>query len=322
MTHTCSPSPARRNGIAVGKVLLASLGLVLLALTERPAHGQVLLTETTWGGTGADVATAVATAADGSTYLVGSTDSFAFDQFGQPATRMFIVKLLNGAVVWQRIWNGPTIVGVTDTSVAVAADGSVYVAGITADGGGDAVLLKFDPNGNLLWERAWGGTESDSAGAVATHSDGSVYVAGRATSFGPSSAGVFVLKFDPMGNLVWQRLWDDAAGFEAMAVTPDGSVYAASSRLRPNSNFSQFDVMVLKLTPAGDSGLGTDVRGRRGRGCARRNGRRRGWVHIHGWRHPGGEGRHRRHRRAGPEDRVRWQLVVRQGMLHQGRRHR
>jgi hypothetical protein len=233
-------------------MLFASLGLVLLALTERPAHGQVLLTETTWGGTGAEVATAVATAADGSAYLVGSTDSFASDQFGQPATRMFIVKLSNGAVVWQRIWNGPTIVGVTDTSVAVAADGSVYVAGITADGGGDAVLLKFDPDGNLLWERAWGGTESDSAGAVATHSDGSVYVAGRATSFGPSSAGVFVLKFDPMGHLVWQRLWDDAAGFEAMAVTPDGSVYAASSRLRPNSNFSQFDVMVLKLTPAGD----------------------------------------------------------------------
>jgi len=181
MTHTRNPSPARRNGIAVGKMLFASLGLVLLVLAQRPAQGQVLLTETTWGGTGSDVATGVATAGDGSTYLVGSTDSFALDEFGQPATRMFIVKLLNGAVVWQRIWNGPTIVGVTHTSVAVAADGSVYVAGITADGGGDAVLLKFDSNGNLLWERTWGGTESDSAGALATHSDGSIYVprAGR-----------------------------------------------------------------------------------------------------------------------------------------------
>ena len=252
MKHTCSPSSARRNGIAVGVVLLASLGLLVFAFTARPAHAQVLLTETTWGGPGADVATAVATAGDGSAYLVGSTDSFAVDPFGQPAARMFILKLSNGAVVWQRIWNGPTIVGVTDTSVALAADGSVYVAGITADGGGDAALLKFDANGNLLWERAWGGTASDSAGAVATHSDGSVYVAGRTTSFGPSSAGVFVLKFDPLGNVVWQRLWDNAAGFEAITVTPDGSVYAASSRLRPNSNFDQFDVMVLKLTTAGD----------------------------------------------------------------------
>ena len=251
MTQTRSTPSAPRNRITVGKALSASLGLFLLALAVGPAHGQTLLRETTWGGTGSDVATGVATAADGSAYLVGSTDSFAVDQFGQPATRIFIVKLSNGAVVWQRIWNGPTIVGVTDASVAVAADGSVYVAGITADGGGDAVLLKFDPNGTLLWERAWGGTESDSAGAVATHSDGSVYVAGRTTSFGPSSAGVFVLKFDSLGNLVWQRLWDDAAGFEAMAVTADGSIYAASSKLRPNSNFSQFDVMVLKLAPAG-----------------------------------------------------------------------
>jgi uncharacterized delta-60 repeat protein len=251
MTHVCSPSPARPKEVAVGKALVASLGLVLLTLAAAPAHGQNVLAQTTWGGIGAEVATAVATASDGSEYLVGSTDSFAVDQFGQPATRMFIIKLSNGAVVWQRIWNGPTIVGVTDASVAVAADGSVYVAGITADGGGDAVLLKFDPNGNLLWERAWGGTASESAGAVATHSDGSVYIAGRATSFGPSSAGVFVLKFDSLGTLAWQRLWDDAAGFEAMAVTPDGSVYAASSRLRPNSNFSQFDMMVLKLTPQG-----------------------------------------------------------------------
>ena len=229
----------------------ASLGLLLLSLVASAARGQVLLTETTWGGTGADVATGVATAADGSAYLVGSTDSFAFDQFGQPATRIFIVKIFNGGVVWQRIWNGPTIVGVTDSSVAVAADGSVYVAGITADGGGDAVLLKFAPNGDLLWERAWGGAAFDSAGAVATHSDGSVYVAGRATSFGASSAGVFVLRFDAAGNLTWQRYWDDAAGFEAMAVTSDGSIYAASSKLRPDSNFSQFDVMVLKLNPAG-----------------------------------------------------------------------
>ena len=125
----------RGNTTAVGKALSASLALFLLTLAANMAHGQVLLTQTTWGGTGADVATGVGSAADGSAYLVGSTDSFAVDQFGQPATRIFIVKLHNGAVVWQRIWNGPTIVGVTDSPVAVAADGSVYVAGITADGG-------------------------------------------------------------------------------------------------------------------------------------------------------------------------------------------
>ena len=252
MTHASSPAWGGLNRIALGKALWASLGWACVTLAQGPAYGQNLVTEATWGGAGADVATAVATGADGSTYLVGSTDSFAVDVFGQPATRLFIVKHVNGELAWQRIWNGPTIVGVTETSAAVAADGSVYVAGVTADGGGDAVLLKFDPDGNLLWTRAWGGAEFDSAGAVAVHSDGSVYIAGRTTSFGPSSAGLFVVKFDALGNLAWQRLWDGAGGFEAMAVSPDGSVYAASSKLRPDSDFSQFDVMVLKLTPAGD----------------------------------------------------------------------
>jgi hypothetical protein len=42
---------------------------------------------------------------------------------------------------------------------------------------------------------------------VATASDGSAYIAGTATSFGPSSAGLFVVKFDSAGNLVWERMF-------------------------------------------------------------------------------------------------------------------
>jgi hypothetical protein len=51
-------------------------------------------------------------------------------------------------------------------------DGSVYVTGVTADNQNDAVLLKFDASGTLVWERAWGGAASDEGLAVATASDG------------------------------------------------------------------------------------------------------------------------------------------------------
>jgi hypothetical protein len=259
MKHTCRTVPALRSGFAVTQVVAASLALFLLALASATAHGQAalaasppsLLTETTWGGAGADFATGVARAADGSAYLVGSTDSFAVDQFGQSAARGYIVKISNGAIAWQRIWNGETIVGGADWSVAVASDGSVYVAGTTADNGVDAALLKFDANGTLLWERSWGGVETDSAGGVAVSADGSVYIAGRTTSFPTGSAGTFVVKFDPSGNVVWQRVWDGTAGAEALTVAPDGSVYAAGSIVRPGSGFAEFDILTLKITPAG-----------------------------------------------------------------------
>jgi len=101
-----------------------------------------------------------------------------------------------GSLVWQRIWNGTTVRGLGRTGVALGAGDSVYVTGVSTNNGNDAVLLRFDVNGNLLWERIWGGPASDQSLAVAATPDGSAYIAGTATSFGPSSSGVFVVKFD------------------------------------------------------------------------------------------------------------------------------
>ena len=224
--------------------------ILSVAVAMCSVQGQTLLTETTWGGAGSDVAEGVASAADGSSYVAGITDSFTTDQFGNPSPRIFVVKFApDGSLAWQRIWNGTTIRGLGRPDVAVSADASVYVTGITADNGNDAVLLKFDANGTLLWERAWGGAESDESLAVATASDGSVYIAGTATSFGPSSSGLFVVKFDSAGNLVWQKISDGAAG-NAVAVGPDGTVYAAGTTPRPDQ-IGDFDIVVLKITAAG-----------------------------------------------------------------------
>jgi hypothetical protein len=228
------------------RVTTTSIGLLLLFLAAGTAQGQTLLIEKTWGGGGSDVAEAVATSADGGFYVVGITDSFAVDQFGNPSARIFVVKFAaDGSLAWQRAWNGTTIRGLGRPDVAVSSDGSAYVTGVTADNGNDAVLLKFDTSGTLLWERTWGGTSSDESLAVATASDGSAYIAGTATSFGPSSAGLFVVKFDSAGNLVWERMFDDAAG-NAVAVGPDG-VYAAGTTPRADQ-IGNFDILVLKIT--------------------------------------------------------------------------
>jgi hypothetical protein len=229
-------------------VLSAGVGLVLLVLAPGTLVGQTLIRETTWGGAGAEFPGDVATAADGSAYAVGTTDSFATDQFGSPSPRIFLVKFApDGTVAWQRIWNGPS----GGAGVAVDATGSVFVTGSTNANGGDAVLLKFSADGTLLWERTWGGSQADSGSAVATATDGSAYIVGRSTSFGPSSAGLFVVKFDGAGNLIWQKFSDNASSGAAVAVGADGSVYAAGTTLRGGDLATQ-DILVVKLTAAGD----------------------------------------------------------------------
>jgi hypothetical protein len=232
-------------------LLLACVALMWVAFATATAQAQTLLSETTWGGNGSDVSEGVAVASDGASYVVGITDSFTTDQFGNPSPRIFLVKFAaDGSLVWQRIWNGTTVRGLGRTGVALGAGDSVYVTGVSTNNGNDAVLLKFDVNGTLLWERTWGGPDSDTSLAVAAAPDGSAYIAGTATSFGPSSLSLFVVKFDSLGNLVWQRISDGGEG-NAVAVGPDGSVYAAGTTPRPGM-IGNFDLLVLKITSDGN----------------------------------------------------------------------
>ena len=231
------------------KGIISSALLGLLVVGAGPARGQTLQSQTTWGAAGAEFSGGVAVAQDGSSYLTGTSDSFAVDQFGTPSPRIFLLRFApDGSLDWQRIWNGISVHN--KSSVTIGSDGSVYVTGQSASNDGDAVLLKFSAAGALIWEREWGGSAQEHGSAVATDAgNGSVYIAGRTTSFGPSSAGLFVVKFDANGTLLWQKIWDNSSG-DAVAVAPDGSVYAAATAPRPGA-IAEFDVHALKLTPGG-----------------------------------------------------------------------
>src|SRR5206468_10912292 len=114
-----------------------------------------VVSETTWGGPVAEVTNGVAVAGDGGTYLTGFTTSF--DPFGQE--NVFLVKFAtDGSLSWQRTFDGPDqFENDRANDVAVAPDGSVYVTGSTLGARGDVLLLKFSPEGSLVWQRRWDG---------------------------------------------------------------------------------------------------------------------------------------------------------------------
>jgi hypothetical protein len=104
----------------------------------------------------------------------------------------------------------------------VAGAGTPTEATLVRDPAGEnysynAYIVKYDPDGNLLWARREGGPGKTVASGLVAMADGSFFLAGgfRGTSiFGAGQAGettltpmgtesVFLARFDHEGNLVW-----------------------------------------------------------------------------------------------------------------------
>ena len=110
--------------------------------------------------------------------------------------------------------------------MAVASDGSVYVAGAVQESTRkvvvDALLVKFDQDGNLVWDRTWGGRSGDVSGSVGVAPNGTVLWAGDTNSFGAGSDDGFLLHVSPDGKALDGNTWggagiDHFAGVDAAA---------------------------------------------------------------------------------------------------------
>jgi hypothetical protein len=105
------------------------------------------------------------------------------------------------------------------SGISVDLVGDVYVTGYTygysTSGLPNAILLKYDQLGNLLMQNTWGGNKGDYAYAVGIDTVGNVYVTGYTFSFGNQNpegrVNIFILKYNQMGDLVFQKLYGGGA---------------------------------------------------------------------------------------------------------------
>jgi len=144
-------------------------------------------------------------------------------------TEAFIVKYdSNGNVLWAKSANAANLRCVSSSfSVATDNKGNSYITGNFIDSinfgafkivtkGGDAFLVKYAPNGNVLWARSSkeiSGGVGIEAFSVATDKSCNIYISGRFSdtiSFGSQTTiskvyDVFLVKFDSNGNTLWLK---------------------------------------------------------------------------------------------------------------------
>jgi hypothetical protein len=145
-----------------------------------------------------------------------------------------------GDLVWERTFSAGEVVDPRG-GMDVAPDGSVVMAGaIQAEQGGlvgiNALVVKLDGDGSLLFAREWGGSKAGAAaGGVTVGSDGSIYVAGGVSGIGAGNQDAFVVRMEADGKAGDAVTWGRPE-FESGAdvgVSADGAIVLAASITTP-----------------------------------------------------------------------------------------
>ena len=209
-----------------------------------------VLWQKTYRTTGRDWGGSIALSSDGGYVLAGGTDPLPF---GGDDVEGHVVKLdASGNVQWQKTYGGALSDQLRD--VQQTSDGGFVVAGWTRSFGAgreDAWVLKLDADGEIQWQKTFGGGNGDQATAVWQTADGGFIVAAGTSSFGTGHYDVWLLRLDAEGALVWQQTYGGTQADVALDVqqTSDGGfvVMAATGSFGATG----LDPWILKLTAGG-----------------------------------------------------------------------
>jgi hypothetical protein len=181
-------------------------------------------------------------------------------------------------VQWQKTYGGTN----TDnlTYVAPTGDGGYVFCGSsfsgvsgnktsTNSGDYDCWVFKVDANGDKLWDRCYGGTNTDSCSSIVqSTNDGSLFVIGisfskasgtkASTNYGGSDG--WVLKLDANGNKIWDRSFGgtNLDGLSRAVLRSDGGLLlggisiSGASGSKTSSLIGSFDAWLVRLDASGN----------------------------------------------------------------------
>lgn len=200
--------------------------------------------------------------------IVGSSDSYETDIFNNLGTYDFwIIKISQtGELVWTKNYGGSRI----DEARAItpSGDGNYIITGDTRSddqfvlenkGSADLWMMKITPNGELIWEKSFGGNDFDVARSVILTSDNGFLISGSSKSSNGNVTGnkggndAWIIKTDNEGEMLWQKsVGGSGFDFAYDAIQkPDNTIIAVGTTESSNGDISEnqgsSDLLIIKL---------------------------------------------------------------------------
>ena len=136
------------------------------------------------------------------------------------------------------------------------ADNGYIICGTTGSFGAgleDIYLVKTNVNGDTLWTKTYGGTNTEYGSSVQQTNDRGYIITGSTRSFSVGARDIYLLKTDSAGNLLWTKTFNaigDDIGTFAQQTSDGGYVIAGSSQ---SSSLTNYDVDLIKTDANGDT---------------------------------------------------------------------
>ena len=194
----------------------------------------------TWGGEQSDWGNDIKIDANGDIYIVGATNSFHVSN-----DLLFLKYNISGDLQWNI-----TMEGGNGFQLAFDSYNNTYVVG---SAGGDILFLKYDKLGNNIWEKRWGGVNSEEGQLLEIDSNGDIYIAGFTDSYGVGGKDVAVLKYNSSGDLQWNNTWG-TLGHELvfnMVIDSNDNLYIAGESNNLVDSEWDRDIFLLKFNETG-----------------------------------------------------------------------
>lgn len=114
------------------------------------------------------------------------------------------------ANTWVKKFEGPNYGAFFD--IALAQDGNLLAVGATnhlhvPPYSGDALFMKLNLDGEVIWEHTWGGEGYEQAVSVAPSGDGGYFIFGETDSYGVGDRDFFLLKTTQNGDEEWFKTY-------------------------------------------------------------------------------------------------------------------
>ncbi|MBK9729950.1 MAG: T9SS C-terminal target domain-containing protein [Chitinophagaceae bacterium] len=239
----------------------------------RLDEGGNIVWQRSFGGSSEDEAYSVQQTMDGGFIVAGYSESNDGDVTGNHGEVDYWVIKLDGAgnLIWQKSLGGSD----EDEGYYVqqTADGGFVIVGesesddgdVTGNHGeGDYWIVKLDANGNLIWEKSYGGSSVDYARMVKRTTDDGFVIAGWTSSNDGDISGnngdtdYWIVKLNAEGELQWEKNLggsDYDFAYSINQTADQGFIvagYIHSNDMDVSGNHGSTDYWLVKLDASGN----------------------------------------------------------------------